>query len=37
LWRYEQYFYPGSGWTEALMTRQGATGLIRVEISNATR
>jgi hypothetical protein len=37
LWRYEQYFYSGSGWTEALMTRQGATGLIRVEISNAAR
>ena len=37
LWRYEQYFYRGSGWTAALMTRQGATGLIRVEISEASR
>jgi hypothetical protein len=37
LWRYEQYFYPGNGWTDALMTRQGSTGLIRVEISDASR
>ena len=37
LWRYEEYFYPGNGWTEALMTREGATGLIRVEISEPSR
>jgi hypothetical protein len=37
LWRYEQYFYPGDGWTDALMTRQGFTGLIRVEILGASR
>jgi hypothetical protein len=37
IWRYEQFFYPGNGWTEALMTRQGAAGLIRVEISGASR
>ena len=37
LWRYEQYFYQGTGWTEALMTREGSTGLIRVEISGASR
>ena len=37
LWRYEQYFYSQDHWTEALMTRPGATGLIRVEISNASR
>ncbi len=37
LWRYEQYFYQGTGWTEALMTREGSTGLIRVEISNGSR
>jgi hypothetical protein len=37
LWRYEQYFYPGNGWTDAHMTRPGSTGLIRVEISNASR
>jgi hypothetical protein len=37
IWRYEQYFYPQDRWTDALMTRPGATGLIRVEISNASR
>lgn len=36
-WRYEQFFYAGSGWSEALMIRQGAAGLIRVEISDASR
>jgi hypothetical protein len=32
LWRYEQPFYPSNGWTSGLMTRQGCTGLIRVNI-----
>ena len=32
VWRYEQFFYPGNGWTSASMTRQGSTGLIRVDI-----
>jgi hypothetical protein len=32
LWRYEQYFYPGNGWASGFMTRQGSTGLIRVDI-----
>lgn len=32
LWRYEQYFYPGKGWTSGSMTREGSTGLIRVEV-----
>jgi hypothetical protein len=32
LWRYEQSFYPGNGWTSSLMTREGSTGLIRVNI-----
>jgi hypothetical protein len=32
LWRYEQSFYPGNGWTRNLMTREGSTGLIRVNI-----
>jgi hypothetical protein len=32
LWRYEQYFYPGDGWAGAFMTRQGSTGLIRLDI-----
>ena len=33
IWRYEQFYYPQDRWTDALMTRPGATGLIRVEIS----
>jgi hypothetical protein len=37
LWRYQQFFYSPGGWTEALMTRQGSTGLIRVEISEPSR
>jgi hypothetical protein len=32
LWRYEQFFYPGSGWASRFMTHEGSTGLIRVEI-----
>jgi len=32
LWRYEQFFYPGNGWTTGFMTREGSTGLIRVDI-----
>jgi len=30
LWRYEQYFY--SSWGSGFMTREGSTGLIRVDI-----
>lgn len=37
LWRYEQYFYRNDGWVEALMSRPGATGVIRVKISAASR
>jgi len=32
LWRYEQYFYGNNGWTDAAMTRDGITGLIRVDV-----
>jgi len=32
LWRYEQFFYPGNGWTSGFMIREGSTGLIRAEI-----
>ena len=32
LWRYEQFFYPGNGWASGFMTREGSTGLIRLEI-----
>jgi hypothetical protein len=37
LWRYEQYFYSQDHWVDALMTRPGSTGVIRVEISDASR
>jgi len=33
LWRYEQYFYPGNGWANGFMTREGSTGLIQVTIN----
>jgi hypothetical protein len=33
IWRDEQYFYPGDGWANGFMTREGSTGLIRVNIS----
>jgi hypothetical protein len=32
VWRYEQFFYPGNGWTSGSMIRDGSTGLIRVDI-----
>jgi hypothetical protein len=32
LWRYEQFFYPGNGWASGFMTRQGSTGLSRIEM-----
>ena len=32
LWRYEQFFYSGNGWASGFMTREGSTGLIRVDI-----
>jgi hypothetical protein len=34
LWRYEQFFYPGNGWGSGFMTREGFTGLIRIEIKS---
>jgi hypothetical protein len=37
LWRYEQYFYPGDGWATGMMTREGFTGLIGVDISDPAR
>ena len=33
LWRYEQFFYPGSGWGSGFMSREGSTGLTRVKIN----
>ena len=33
-WRYEQFFYPNNGWTSGIMTREGSTGLIRMEIKD---
>jgi hypothetical protein len=32
LWRYEQPFYPRNGWGSGFMTREGSTGLVRVDI-----
>ncbi len=32
LWRYEQYFYPANGWGSGFMTREGSTGLVKVDI-----
>ena len=37
IWRYEQYFYSTYGWASGFMTREGSTGLIRVDISNGGR
>ena len=34
VWRYEQFLYPGNGWASGFMTRQGSTGLIRIEMKN---
>jgi hypothetical protein len=36
VWRYEQFFDPRKGWTSGLMTREGSTGLIRVDIKEVT-
>src|SRR5258708_40191289 len=33
LWRYEQYFYPDSGWANGFMTYRDSTGLIQLDIS----
>ena len=32
LWRYEQFYYPGNGWAGGMMTHEGSTGLIRIQI-----
>jgi hypothetical protein len=32
VWCYEQFCCPENGWTSGFMTRQGSTGLVRVEI-----
>jgi hypothetical protein len=32
IWLYEQFFYPGNGWTSGSTTREGSTGLVRVEV-----
>ncbi|PYL08081.1 MAG: hypothetical protein DME33_08425 [Verrucomicrobia bacterium] len=32
LWRYEQNFYPSQGWGGGFVTREGSTGLVRLEI-----
>ncbi len=37
LWRYEQWRYPAFGWTGADMTREGATGLLSVNIQSVQK
>ena len=37
LWRYEQYFYPGNGWTSSFMTRENSTGLVYIDIQSSTK
>jgi hypothetical protein len=32
LWRYEQYFYPATGWASGFMTKERFTGLVKVDI-----
>lgn len=32
LWRYEQYFYSDNGWVAGFMTREGSTGLVKIDI-----
>jgi hypothetical protein len=32
LWRSEQYFYAANGWGSGFMTREGSTGLVKVDI-----
>jgi hypothetical protein len=36
-WRCEQFFYRADGWTDACMADPGFTGLIHIEISNASQ
>ena len=33
LWRYEQFYYPGNGWAGGMMTHEGSTGLIEIQIN----
>jgi hypothetical protein len=33
LWRYEQFFYPRNGWASGFRTREGSTGLSRIDIT----
>lgn len=37
LWRYEQHFSPENDWGSGFITREGETGLIRVEISSPAK
>ena len=37
IWRLEQFFDPGKGWSTGVMTHGGVTGLIRIEISGTSR
>jgi hypothetical protein len=32
VWRYEQFYYRGNGWTQAMMTDLGTTGVLHADI-----
>jgi hypothetical protein len=31
VWRFEQWFYPGLGWSSGFMTHEGTTGVVRFD------
>ena len=37
IWRYEQHFHSETGWGNSLMTREGSTGLISINLTNANQ
>jgi len=37
LWRYEQYFYPATGWTSGFMTRENSTGLVYIGMQSSSK
>jgi hypothetical protein len=37
VWRFEQGFYPGDGWTSGTMIRAGSTGLLKADVPGKNR
>lgn len=37
VWRFEQGFYPGDGWTSGTMIRAGSTGLLKADVPGKSR